>query len=366
MMPGAVCIHNPTLMRKDEHYMRRCFDLAKKGAGRVSPNPLVGAVLVHNDRIIGEGWHEQYGGAHAEVNALQSVRPEDRQWIDQSTLYVSLEPCCIFGKTPPCTNLILENHIPRVVISCLDQTPEVAGKGLQILREAGVRVQSGILEAEGKWLSRFRNTFVTLNRPYIVLKFAQTPTGWMGKRNQQIQITRPTTQRLVHKWRSETDAILVGTQTAKTDNPALTTRHYFGRSPLRIVLDRENALPADLQLFDGKAPTWVVNAQTESFFPEKNLRHVQIAFDDQLLPGLLDRMAKANLTSLLVEGGAKTIQTFVRQNLWDEARILTGRPVSSADIPAPRLNGKVRKQTQIGPDVLTIVSNDKSRALNIF
>ncbi|RMF32110.1 MAG: bifunctional diaminohydroxyphosphoribosylaminopyrimidine deaminase/5-amino-6-(5-phosphoribosylamino)uracil reductase RibD, partial [Bacteroidetes bacterium] len=227
----------------DEVFMRRCFDLARLGAGRVSPNPMVGAVLVYEGRIIGEGWHRRYGGAHAEVNALASVAPSDRALIRRSTLYVSLEPCCIHRKTPPCTNLILREGIPRVVVSCLDPTPEVNGRGLELLREGGVEVRVGVLEEEGRRLIRFREAFVRHGRPFVLLKFACSRDGFLGKPGEQIWISNPWTKRWVHRCRAAADAILVGTRTARTDNPQLTTRLFFGDSPLRIVLDRRLTLP---------------------------------------------------------------------------------------------------------------------------
>jgi len=321
-----------------EAYMRRCFDLARLGAGSVSPNPMVGAVLVHQNRIIGEGFHRQYGFAHAEVNAVNNVRAEDRQLLPEATLYVSLEPCCIFGKTPPCTNLILENRIPKVVISCLDQTPGVAGNGVKILQAGGVEVITGVLEAEGQRLSAIRNTYVTQQRPYVILKFAKTKDQFIGPEDgSQYWITNAYTKRLVHRWRSETDAILVGTNTALSDDPQLTNRLYFGKSPLRVVLDKSLRLPKTLALFDGTMPTLVFTERTDA--PgSNNLEYASIVFDQNLVPQILARLAEKKCTSLIVEGGAQILQAFLDAGLWDEARVFTGQP------PPPLLRLSLRHQ----------------------
>jgi len=306
--------------------MRRCFDLARLGAGSVSPNPMVGAVLVHQARIIGEGFHRKYGQAHAEVNAVNSVRPDDRHLLPESTLYVSLEPCCIFGKTPPCTNLILEHRIPKVVISCLDQTPGVAGRGVEILRAAGVEVLTGVLEAEGQRLSAIRNTFVSQQRPYVILKFAQTKDRFIGPEDgSQYWITNAYAKRLVHRWRSEADAILVGTNTALNDDPHLTNRLYFGKSPLRVVLDKSLRLPKTLALFDGTYPTLVFTERADTI-DCNNLEYASIAFNQNLVPQILAHLAEKKCTSLIVEGGARLLQAFLDAGLWDEARVFTGQP----------------------------------------
>lgn len=347
-------------MNNHEIYIQRCFDLAKKGLGTASPNPIVGAVLVFNNRIIGEGWHQKYGGAHAEVNALKSVKEKDRGLIPNSTLYVSLEPCCIFGKTPPCTNLIIENKIPEVVISCLDLTPKVAGNGVEILRKNGVKVTVGILEKEGKKVSRIRNTFVSKNRPYIILKYAQSKDGFIGKVNEQIWITNSLSKRLVHKWRAETSAILVGTQTAKVDNPSLTTRYFYGTNPLRILLDKDLKLPKDLNVLDKNYLTWIVNSKLEKKISNQLTEYLKIPFDENLLSNLLSRLYQSKRNTLIVEGGAITLQNFIDQNLWDEARILVGDKWLGNGINAPQISGIKRENFRIGTDILTIVQNSSS------
>lgn len=344
-------------MNTHETYMRRCFDLARLGAGSVSPNPMVGAVLVCDGRIIGEGFHKQYGQAHAEVNAVNSVRPADRHLLKEATLYVSLEPCCIFGKTPPCTNLILEHRISSVVISCLDQTPGVAGRGVEILRAAGVEVMTGVLEKEGQRLSAIRNTFVSQQRPYIILKFAQTKDHFLGPEDgSQFWITNACTKRLVHRWRSETDAILVGTNTAQSDDPQLTTRLYFGKSPLRVLLDKSLRLPKTLALFDGTNPTLVFTERTD-VIASKNLEYISIPFDQNLVRQILAHLADRKCTSLIVEGGARILQAFLDAGLWDEARVFTGTKCLFKGIPAPLLTVAPAYSQFIAGDLLEIFFN---------
>lgn len=337
--------------------MKRCFDLARLGAGKVSPNPMVGSVLVYDDRIIGEGWHQQYGAAHAEVNAVNSVKPEDRHLISQSTLYVSLEPCNIFGKTPPCTHLIVQHHIPKVVISCLDQTPEVAGKGVELLRASGVEVITGILEAEGKEWSRFRNHFVTHQRPYIILKFAQTLNGMFGKVGEQFWISNAYSKRLVHKWRSEVDAILVGTNTAKIDNPELTNRLYFGKSPVRIVIDKNLQLPDNLHLFNKKNTTFVVTQPSNIKSPTPNIQYLPIEFNNDFFSALFQALHSQKIATLLVEGGATLLNQLIQNNIWDEARILIGNQVLEEGIAAPLLSGEVTARFQLGSDQIICYRN---------
>ncbi len=342
-----------------EAYMKRCFDLARLGAGNVSPNPMVGAVLVHGDRIIGEGFHQQYGHAHAEVNAVNNVRSKDKGLLSEATLYVSLEPCCIYGKTPPCTNLIIENHIPHVVISCLDHTPGVAGKGVEMLRKAGIKVTTGVLEAEGQRLSAIRNTFVTRQRPYVILKFAQTKDHFFGPEDgSQFWITNAYSKRLVHRWRSEVDAILVGTQTALNDNPELTNRLYFGKSPLRVVLDRTLRLPKTLSLFNGESPTLVFTEKPA--VPAKgNVAYRSLPFDQNLISEILKELATRKCTSLLVEGGAKVMQDFLKAGLWDEARVFTGEKHLLRGITAPTLPVAPSFSQPLAGDVMEVYFNQQ-------
>jgi len=344
--------------------MQRCFDLAQLGAGRVAPNPMVGAVLVYQGRIIGEGWHRQYGGPHAEVNAVADVRQEDRRFISKSTLYISLEPCCIFGKTPPCTDLILRNEIKKVVVSCMDQTPEVKGKGVAILRQAGVEVVTGVLAMEGKVISAVRNTFTHLNRPFIQLKFAKTRNGFMGKKGEQVWISNLFSKRLAHKVRAEFGAIMVGTNTAITDSPQLTNRLWYGDSPLRIVLDRNLTIKPDNGVMGPSANTWVITEKDAPVQQSSNVRFYKMKFDNMLIKNVLQTLAEERVTSLIVEGGAFTLNQFVQKGLWDEAWVFTGKRMVKDGIPAPNIFGEVVGSWPIADDVLTILSNPEAQPLN--
>lgn len=342
-------------------FMRRCFDLARLGAGSVSPNPMVGAVLVHNNRIIGEGYHQKYGEAHAEVNAIRNVMPEAETLLEQATLYVSLEPCCIYGRTPPCTNLILDKRIPKVVISCLDATPGVSGRGVQILREAGVEVITGILEEEGKELAAIRNTFVQQERPYIILKYAQSLDGFLAQPGQQTWISNAYSKRLVHKWRSEVAAILVGTNTAAIDNPQLTNRLYPGSSPLRIAFDKTGRLSPTLHLFDDSTPTWIITerlpAHASSF---QQTQFIQLDFGRPILPQLLKRLYEEKKNTLLVEGGRHVLEEFLQQGLWDEARVFVGNRLLYSGVQTPVLPTTYQKKKELDGDFLYIYRNSLS------
>lgn len=347
-------------------FMRRCFDLARLGAGRVSPNPMVGAVLVHENRVIGEGFHAYYGGPHAEVNALRSVKPENRAFIPASTLYVSLEPCCIFGNTPPCTQLIIKEKIPKVVIASLDATPTVAGRGLAELRAAGIEVEEGVLAVEGAELSSIRNTFAGLNRPYVILKYAQSQDGFIGQTGKSVWLSSPLTKRLVHRWRMEADAILVGTTTAQTDDPQLTNRLYYGASPMRILLDRAGTLSPNLQVFQGDTPTLLVREELSELPAEQaSIKQIRMDFDQHLLPHLLHVLAEQKVSSVLVEGGGFTLQRFIDQGLWDEARVVYTPTFLHRGIPAPTLEEKITWQRRrLGPDEIVVFKPAHSHTLN--
>lgn len=338
--------------------MQRCFDLARLGAGFVSPNPMVGAVIVHDDRIIGEGWHQAYGTAHAEVNAINSVKEKDKHLLTEATLFVSLEPCCIFGNTPPCTKLIIENRIPKVVISCLDATPEVAGNGVILLEKAGIKVTTGILEEEGRHLAAIRNTFAGKNRPYILLKWAQSTDGYIGQKDKQVWLTNPYSKRLAHQWRAQTDAILVGKNTAAIDNPELTNRYWSGASPLRLVIDKDLALHQSLHLFDDENPTLVFTEKEVSSMGFERTRFIPLDFENNIPEQIAATLASGRITSLLVEGGAKTLQSFIDIGLWDEARIFTTSKHLGTGINAPKIDGKEIAKTTIDGDILTIIKNN--------
>jgi len=338
----------------DSAYLARCFDLARLGAGSVNPNPMVGAVLVYENRIIGEGFHQIYGGAHAEVNAVNSVTELDRKYIPDSTLYVSLEPCCIFGNTPPCTQLILDQGIKKVIISVLDQTAEVSGNGIRQLEAAGVEVKVGLCQKRGADLAQIRNTFVTQKRPYVILKYAQSEDGYLAPEHpQQYWLSNKFSKRLVHKWRSEFAAILVGNTTAFVDNPKLTNRLYYGSSPIRISIDRLGKLPPDLNLFDGSQKT-LIFTQTQRVSPDNKLEFIKIDFKAPIFEQILSALADRKISSLLVEGGAKTLQSFIEQGFWDEARILIAPKMLGKGIAAPRLPGPVKHRYQIDQDQLII------------
>ncbi len=322
--------------------MRRCFQLARLGHGQVAPNPLVGAIIVHNDSIIGEGWHQKYGEAHAEVNAIRSVSAENLPFLSAATIYVSLEPCHHYGKTPPCVDLLLQYGFQRVVIACIDPNPLVGGQSVAKLRAAGVDVTVGVCEAEGRELAAAFFCFQEKKRPYILLKWAESQDGFMGKEGEQVWLTNPVSKRLVNRWRSEFGAILVGTNTAKTDNPQLTNRLWMGNSPLRIILDRNLSFleePEKYAFLDNTAHTWLIHdIEAVSKNNPTTAELIRIPFDDQLLTHLLEKLYQEKINSLIVEGGAKLLSAFIKQNLWDEARIFTAPVYLKKGIKAPQLS----------------------------
>lgn len=342
-----------------ERYIKRCLELAQKGKGMVAPNPMVGAVLVYDGRIIGEGWHEQYGNAHAEVNCIESVCVEDKALIPYSTMYVSLEPCAHHGKTPPCANRIVAEGIKEVVVCNADPFAEVNGQGMKTLADHQVTAVSGILDAEGKWVNRRFFCFHQNKRPYIILKWAQSANGKFAPYgNRRYQITHEAGMRLVHKWRTEEAAIMVGTNTALADDPQLTARYWEGKNPVRIVIDRSLVLPASLHLFDGSVNTWVVNDSKEA--QEQNVQYIKVDFD--VLPhNLMKRLHEANIQSVIIEGGAKLLNSFIEMGLWDEARILTGEVSIEQGLPAPVLTNAVKAfETSIESDMLEVYTNNNS------
>jgi len=304
--------------------MSRCLQLAKLGAGNVAPNPMVGAVLVHDNTIIGDGYHKKYGEAHAEVNCINSVSHENKRLIENSTMYVSLEPCSHFGKTPPCSNLIIQQKIKRVIIGCSDIYEEVAGKGIEKLRNAGVEVVTGVLENESKDLNKRFFTFHNLKRPYIILKWAQSANAKIGSENGRVLISNDYSNRLVHKWRSDEAAILVGKNTVLKDDPELTTRLWKGKNPTRIVIDPNLELPTSSKVFNGEAKTIIYNLSKNA--SEENNQYIQLQKGNFLQKMLLSLYHK-NVQSILVEGGARTLQSFIEQDVWDEARVITNRAI---------------------------------------
>ena len=365
------------IMNIHQQYMERCIELARQGAGSVAPNPMVGAVLVYNNRIIGEGWHQQYGQAHAEVNCIASVKEADKKLIAESVMYVSLEPCAHFGKTPPCTDLIICYQIPYVVIGCRDPFKEVNGRGIERLKAAGVKVELGILEEDCKELNKRFFTFHTKQRPYVILKWAQTADGFIAASpnpseggafvfsklemsfplsdskvplsggfrgaGSRFLISNEYSNRLVHKWRSEEAAILVGTNTALADDPELTTRLWPGKSPVRLVVDMNLRLPASLKLFDGSIKTIVFNAVKQE--EKENLLYYQLEKNKKFIPQLMEALYKMNLQSVLVEGGATLLQSFIDEGIWDETRIIENGELSIGNgLAAPVLPGGVKTE----------------------
>lgn len=341
---------------RDEEIMKRCFQLARLGEGFTSPNPLVGAVLVHKDRIIGEGYHQKYGMAHAEVNAVNDVKSQDRHLIPEASLYVSLEPCCNFGRTPPCTDLILREKIKKVFVSVIDYTAEVKGLGIQKLRNAGVEVKTGVLAAEGAELSIVRNTFVARNRPFVALKFARTSNGYMGMTGKQVWISNNYSKRLSHKMRNQFGGILVGTNTAVTDNPSLNNRLWFGTTPVKVLIDRDLKVEPHSRVFQTEGNTIIFSECAPSLLTKKiKAEIITLPFDEDFLPQLLAELAHRNVTSLLVEGGAQTIGHFLRHELWDEAWVFTSDRNLSKGIATPRIDGVLKESFQMGNDMIKVI-----------
>ncbi|WP_108820976.1 bifunctional diaminohydroxyphosphoribosylaminopyrimidine deaminase/5-amino-6-(5-phosphoribosylamino)uracil reductase RibD [Dysgonomonas sp. Marseille-P4361] len=313
-------------MTIDEKYMSRSLQLALNGKEHASPNPMVGAVVVHNDRIIGEGYHRQYGKAHAEVNAINSVK--NKSLLKESTIYVSLEPCSHHGKTPPCSQLIIDHQIPRVVVACLDPYPEVSGRGIKMLESAGIKVTTGVLEKEALELNKEFFTVQLSNRPYIYLKWAQTQDGFIDKIRGEHESPQPTpisndfSRILVHKKRAEIDAIMIGTNTAVNDNPSLTTRYWYGKNPIRIVIDRHGRIPENYNIFDDKIKT-IVFTENSNDKSTESCQFITLSFDDKLLDNVFRILKDQKINSVMVEGGSMLLQSLIDKNLWDEAYVET-------------------------------------------
>ena len=325
-------------MSKDEKYIARCIQLAKNGLCNAAPNPMVGAVIVHNDRIIGEGYHIRCGEAHAEVNAIRSVK--DESLLKESTIYVSLEPCSHYGKTPPCADLIINKGIPRVVVGCMDPFSLVAGRGIQKMRDAGIEVKVGVLEEECRQLIRRFITFNTQHRPFITLKWAESADGFIDLHRtggHPYIFSSPLSSMLVHKRRAEHSAILVGRKTALLDNPSLTTRHWYGKSPVRMVIDKNLTLPHHLSLFDGSMPTIVFTAQEKtSSLPQ--VEYITLDFQQDILPQIMEVLYQRKLQSLIVEGGSILLQSFIDSECWDEAYIEQSKDRLMDGVKAPHLS----------------------------
>lgn len=323
-------------------FMQRAIELARRAGSATKSNPQVGAVLVYENKIIGEGYHKAYGEAHAEVNAVQSVSSQNRHLIKDSTIYVSLEPCCFFGKTPACTDLILKEKIKKVVISYVDKTPEVSGNGIQMLRSNSVEVLEHILSESGELLAKPRNTLADKQRPYVILKFAESKDGFFSLPNQQVWLTNQYSKILVHKWRGESDAILVGTNTIRVDNPTLTNRLYFGPSPDRIVLDKNLELTKDFNVFNAEAKTFVLNNK----ITEGNYYKSEFEWNS-----ILQQLGELKIKTLFVEGGAQLLNTIFESGLWDECRLLISSKTlgSGLKINKPGL-WKIKQTLHLGSD----------------
>ncbi|WP_299365837.1 bifunctional diaminohydroxyphosphoribosylaminopyrimidine deaminase/5-amino-6-(5-phosphoribosylamino)uracil reductase RibD [Winogradskyella sp.] len=335
-------------MQVHEDYIKRCLQIGKNGLGTTRPNPMVGAVIVHNNQIIGEGFTSPYGESHAEVNAINAVK--DKSLLCKSTLYVTLEPCSHYGKTPPCSDLIIKHKIPKVVIGCIDDNPEVAGKGVAKLKASGCHVVIGVLEEECKAHHKRFFTFHNKKRPYIILKWAESADGFIAPKTKSekkpVWITNIYSRQLVHKWRAEEQAILVGTNTVVEDNPSLTVRDWKGQNPTRVVLDSSSKLKKDFVVF---------NNQSETI----RITNSDIDFNRPIASQICKLLYERSINSIIIEGGAKTLQTFIDENLWDEARVFTGKVEFKEGVKAPRLNGKPISEITFVDDTLKIYSNKK-------
>lgn len=338
-------------MNFDEQMMLRCVQLAANGFGTTYPNPMVGCVIVQDGKIIAEGWHQKAGQPHAEVNAINQI--QNKEILKQSTLYVSLEPCAHHGKTPPCADLIISHHIPKVVVGTVDPFSKVNGLGIQKMKDAGIQVVSGILENKCTDLNKRFFTFHRKKRPYIILKWAQTAEGFIAAENgEQKWITNEYSKQLVHKWRTEEQAILVGTKTAQADNPRLNARLWNGNQPIRLVLDKELKLNPGLNLFDGNQPTILFTEKQKE--NQKNLEFIQIPFDENLPHSILQKLHELEIQSLIIEGGKTTLESFIQNNLWDEARIFTSSANWDSGIRSPQIQGELIHSKTIITDQLEI------------
>ncbi|RSK38299.1 bifunctional diaminohydroxyphosphoribosylaminopyrimidine deaminase/5-amino-6-(5-phosphoribosylamino)uracil reductase RibD [Mangrovimonas spongiae] len=334
-------------MKIHEKYIKRCIEIAKNGLGTTRPNPMVGCVITHNNHIIGEGFTSPYGGAHAEVNAITSVK--DQSLLKKATLYVTLEPCSHYGKTPPCSDLIIEKGIPNVIIGTVDTHNKVAGKGIEKLKNAGCNVTVGILEHECQKHHKRFFTFHNKQRPYIILKWAQTEDGFIAPKTKTEQkpvwITNTYSRQLTHKWRTEEHAILVGYNTVMADNPNLTARDWAGQHPIRVVVDKTNTLQKDLNIFNSDAETIVISES-------------DINVNQPIAKQICNALYERDIQSVIIEGGSKTLQTFIDDNLWDEARIFTGNVQFKTGIKAPEFSGTLISQENIFTDTLRTYTND--------
>ncbi|TGD78558.1 bifunctional diaminohydroxyphosphoribosylaminopyrimidine deaminase/5-amino-6-(5-phosphoribosylamino)uracil reductase RibD [Hymenobacter wooponensis] len=332
----------------DHLMMRRALDLARLGTGYARPNPIVGCVITHEGRVIGEGWHKRYGGPHAEVNAIAAVT--EQHLLSKSRVYVTLEPCSHYGKTPPCADLLIEKGVAEVVVCNLDPNPLVAGRGIAKLQAAGIKVETGLLEQEGRWLNRRFFTFQEKQRPYVVLKWAETADGYLaGPYFQPVAISGKLANVMVHQWRTEEQAILVGTRTALHDNPRLNVREWPGQDPTRIVIDKNLCLPPTHNLLDGSQPTIVYTYRERD--STHNLAYEPLSEANDLFPQILHNLYERNVQSVLVEGGPTVLNSLLKDGLWDEARIIRSPKVLGGGVAAPHLGlTGLREQFALGDD----------------
>lgn len=324
----------------DQLYIQRAIQIAKNGLGTTRPNPMVGCVIVVDNKIIAEGFTSAYGGNHAEVNAINKVA--DKHLLQKATLYVTLEPCSHYGKTPPCSDLIIHHKIPNVVIGCVDDNPEVAGKGIKKLMEAGCKVRVGVCEEDCKAHHKRFFTYHNKKRPYIILKWAETENGFIAPNQKDKQapvwITNTFSRQLVHKWRAEEQAILVGTNTILQDNPSLTVRDWTGKNPTRIVLDKNESLDKTFSVFNDEAET--------------------LTLKDTTAKTICNQLFKAEINSVIIEGGSKTLQLFIDENLWDEARVFKGKTTFKSGVKAPKFDGQHIETSYLLEDTLSIYKNE--------
>ena len=342
-------------MPSHEDYMSYCIELAKRAEKATKTNPMVGSVLVYNDQIIGQGYHEKYGEAHAERNAINDVADSFKNHIPLSTLYVTLEPCFHQGKTPPCVNYILKNNIKKVVIGCTDPNPLVAGQSISLLRNENVEVLEGVLEKECQFLIRkFRANLE--ERPYIILKWAQSKDGYLGKKGKQVWISNQYSKILVHQWRSQVDGIMIGTQTAIQDNPALTTREWKGQNPIRVVPDFNHRIPLESQLFVDGHPTIILNKDKNEIVNEVEY----LAINEKSIALYWKALFQKGINSLLVEGGQKILEEIVSTRLWDEARIIKSEKSLNSGLRAPTIIGSLHHKQRLSDDLIVTILNDGS------
>lgn len=331
-----------------EKYMARALELADLGKGNVSSNPMVGAVIELNERIIGEGYFQKFGGSHAEVNAVNAVK--DQSSLSGATIYVTLEPCSFHGKTPPCSDLLIKHRFKKVVVAARDPHPRVSGNGLEMLKKAGIEVIEGVMEKEAKFQNRRFFKFHQTGRPYVILKWAQSRDGFIaGPKGETMKISNNSSHMLSHKWRTEEDAILVGRNTVQMDDPQLTSRLFSGKNPTRVVIDPALKLNSSLKVFDDQALTLVYNQNQNEV--KNGVEFIKLA-KDSFLTDMLENLGKRGIQSVIVEGGSKTLSSFIKSDLWDEARIFTSLKLLNAGIKAPEFNGEIDRTETIFDDTL--------------